>query len=128
MIRLTTATVVVNNEPVGVVSGSVSLVEGDGEFSVSAVSVGANVEQVFSEDLDSAFAVVKFQIPNTVENMKLTRQWKRLKNTNYVQIAASNADGKFDRTVSQAAMLNDPEKTFGKDTDIDIEFQGNTAI
>jgi hypothetical protein len=127
-IRLVTAIVTVNDETVGVVPGSVSMVEGDGDFTVSAVSVGARVEQVISQDLESARGQVKFRIPMTVENLEITRDWKQLINANVVQLSGSNADGTFDRTFSQAIMTTDPEKTFGSDADIEVIFESNTAI
>ena len=69
---LSNIAVSVNNDPIAIVPNSVSYTEGFGEQTMRAASVGgASVEQVFSQDLESTFSMVKFEIYPDIDVVKL---------------------------------------------------------
>ncbi len=128
-IQIIDAAVIVNNEAVGIVPNSLVYTEGEGEQKMRAMSVGGGgVEQVFSKDLETSFSMVKFSMPTTVENIKLAKRWKTNGNANVVQLAASTLEGDMTRTFTQAALTPNYEVNIGTETDIEIEFESNSAI
>ncbi len=129
MIQLTDAAVLVNNEVVGIMPNTLAYTEGLGEQSMRAVSIGeGKTEQVYARDLETAIAMVKFEIPTTPENIALARTWKANENQNVVQIAGRTAEGEVTRTFSGAALLGDYEVQIGTETSIELEFKGNVSI
>lgn len=128
-VQIADATVTVNNDPVSVTPNSVVFTEGLGEQSIRAASSGGGqVEQVYSNNIESNFATVKFDMPATVENVERAREWKTNTNQNVVQIAGRTPEGRVTRTFTQAAILNDYEVPLGSETDISVEFKANPAI
>ncbi len=129
MIQLTDATVVVNNEAVGVVPNSVAFTEGLGEQTLRPVSVGdGKVEQVYAQNLETSMSTVKLSLHATVDNVALALAWKNNRNQNVVQIAGSTADGDMTRTFTGAALTANYEVPIGTEANIEIEFMANTAI
>lgn len=129
MIQVTDATLIVNDEAVGIVPNTLAYTEGEGEQSVRAMSIGGGkVEQVYSRDLSTSISMLKFSLPVTIENIKLARKWKTNQNQNVAQIAGSTVDGDITRTFTQAAVVNDYEVPIGSETDIEIEIKSNAAI
>jgi len=126
---LSNIAVAVNNDPVGIVPNSVSYTEGFGEQNMRAASIGgASVEQVFSQDLESTFSMVKFEVYPDIDQVKLLRAWKTNGNANTVTLTGS-VDGKtFRRTFKKAAILNDYEVALGSDTTVEIEFKSDAAV
>lgn len=128
-IQLSTAAVLVNNEVVTVVPNSVKFTEGFGEQQVRAGSVGGGgVEQIYSQDVESALGKVMFDIHTTPENVRLQRSWQSNQNRNVVQIAGTTDEGDVTRTYTQAAMVNDPEIEIGTEGVISIEFMANSPV
>jgi hypothetical protein len=129
MIQLTDAAVLVNNEVVGIMPNTLVFTEGLGEQNMRAVSIGdGKTEQVYARDLETAIAMVKFEVPTTPENIALARTWKANQNQNVVQIAGRTAEGQMTRTFSGAALLGDYEVQIGTETSIELEFKGNVSI
>jgi hypothetical protein len=129
MIQLTDATVLANNTPVPIIPNTLSYTEGLGEQTVRAASIGGGaVEQVFSNDLATSFSSLKFEMPTTVDTIKLARGWKTNSNQNVFQIAGETVDGTVTRTFTQAAVLNDYEVPIGSDVNISIEITSNPTI
>ena len=127
--QLVDPTVMVNNEIWAVVPNSVKFTEGQGEQEIKAASSGGGaVEQVYSHNIESAFSMVSFEVYATVENVENTKSAKSNRNNNVVQIAGSTPEGRITRTFTQAAILNDVEKSFGTDATIPVEFKANPAI
>lgn len=127
-IQLTDATVVVNNNTIGVIPNSVKYTEGLGEQKQRAVSVGGGkVEQVFSNDLETNFSMLSFDMPSTVDNIKAARDWKLNGNANVAQVFAENADGNIVKTFTGAAFTSDYEVEIGVDANISVEFHSNSA-
>lgn len=127
--QLADALVAVNNDPVAVIPNTVSFTEGLGEQKVRAASAGGGqVEQIYSNDIESNFSTIMFEIPATVENIAKARQWKSNKNQNVIQIVGQTPEGSVTRTFTQAAILNDYEVKLGSETNIEIEFKSNPAV
>lgn len=127
--QLSDATLMVNNEVWAIVPNSLVFTEGQGEQSIKAASVGGGaVEQVFSNDIESAFSMVKCELYATVDNIENTRSVKANLNNNVVQVFGQTVDGSMTRTFTKAALLGEVEKALGTDTTIAIEFKANPAI
>lgn len=129
MIQLSDATVIVNNEAIATVPNTIAFTEGLGEQNVKAASIGGGaVEQIYSNDLQSNFSMVKFEIPSTPENIELARSWKFNRNNNVVQIIGETLEGTVTRTFARAALTGNYEIGIGSDSSIPLEFKANTAI
>jgi len=122
--------VIVNDEPVSIVPNSVVFTEGKGEQKTRAASTGGGeVEQIYSEDVETNFSMVKFQVYNTSDNIKLVRAWKSNRNQNVVEIASKTADGDtLERSFQNAGILNDYEVPLGSETVIEVEFKSDAAV
>jgi hypothetical protein len=128
MIQLTDASVVANNELVGIVPNSLKYTEGFGEQSVRAASIGGGrVEQVYARNVESAFSKLMFDLPTTPENIVLARRWKANGNLNVFQIAGSTPEGDVTKTFTQAAVTNDYEVEIGSEGNISIEIASNST-
>lgn len=127
--QLANALVTVNNDPVAIIPNTLKYTEGKGEQKIRAASVGGEqVEQVYSNDIETNFSQVMFEIPATVDNIAKARQWKTNKNQNIVQVVGQTAEGSLTRSFTQAAILNDYEVELGSETNVSIEFKANPAV
>ena len=124
MIQLTDATFIVNDEPIPVMPDSVAFTEGLGEQTMRAASVGGGeIEAIYSNDLSTAFSMVRADMPSVIELIELAKTWKLNQNSNVVQIIGKNADGTITRTFSRAALITDYEIALGADASVTIEFR-----
>ncbi len=124
--------VTINNIAVSVVPNSVSYTEGFGEQTIRAASTGgSSVEQVFSQNIESNFSKVMFGIFPTPENIASARVWKTNLNANVITITgdvtSNGVTTSFQRTFTNAAILNDYDVPLGSDTTIELEFQSDAA-
>ena len=127
--QLADALVTVNNVPVAIMPNSLVFTEGLGEQVIRAASAGGGqVEQIYSNNIESNFSMVNFAIPATVDNIAAARQWKTNKNQNVVTVQGQTPEGTVTRTFTQAAILNDYEVALGSETDIPVEFKANPAV
>lgn len=125
--QISDAVIDINNESVGIVPNTLVFTEGLGEQKVLAVSEGGGrVSQVFANDLESSFGLVKFEIRSTAKNIALARSWKAKGNTNVVIIAGEDSEGDdFIRTFTQASVTGNYEVNIATEGTIAIEFQTN---
>lgn len=129
MEQLSNPTVMVNNVIVAVIANSVAYDDGLGEQSMRAASTGGGgTEQIYSRNVETEMGMVKFEMPSTVDNIKLVRSWKINKNQNLVSITGRTAEGDISKTFTQAALLPSTEIPLGVDTNISLEFKSNPAI
>lgn len=126
--QISDAVVDVNNDSVGIVPNSLAFTEGLGEQKILAVSEGGGrVSQVFANDLESNFGMVKFELRATAPNIELARSWKAKGNSNVVIIAGEDLDGNdFVRTYTQASVVGNYEVGIATEGTIAIEFQANS--
>jgi hypothetical protein len=128
-VQIADALIQVNDESVAIMPNSFMYTEGLGEQTIRAASAGGGqVEQIYSNNIESNFSTIKFDIPATIENQALARSWKVNRNQNVVAATGSAPEGDFDRTFTQAAILGDYEVALGADTVISIEFKSNPAV
>lgn len=127
--QLADATVLINNQPFAIVPNTLVFTEGQGEQTIKAASIGGGqVEQIFANDIETNFSMVKFELYATHDSIEDTKSIKSNQNNNVVQILGNTPEGTITRTFTQAALLNDPEKALGTDTTIPVEFKSNPAI
>lgn len=128
-VQVADALVTVNNDPVAVIPNTVMFTEGLGEQNIRAASAGGGqTEQIYSNNIESNFSKVVFEMPATIENIAKAREWKANRNQNVVQITGRTPEGRLSRSFTQAAILNDYEVPLGTETNVSIEFKSNPAI
>lgn len=127
--QINNAAVLVNGSNVATIVNSVSFTEGEGEQEIRAVSIGnGDVRQLFVDNLEGKFSMVKFSLAVTSANIQLARGWKKNANRNEIQIAGSTIEGRFNRVFTQAALTNDYEVALQADGVLELEFHSNRAI
>lgn len=128
-VQLTDASVIANNEVVGVTPNSVKFTEGFGEQSVRVMaSGGGKTEPVIANNVETNKGKFMFAMPATVDNIKLARQWKSNPGQNVFQVAGSTVEGDVNRTFTQATVVNDYEVPVATEGDIELEIEGNSPI
>ncbi len=123
--------VVINNQPIGLVPGSVSYTEGFGEANVRAQSSGnGQVTQVYSRDVTTNFSMCKFEMYNDIDSIELARTWKVLLNANIITVTGIDptTGDSITRTFSKASLINDYEVEFGSESTFEVEFQSLPAV
>ena len=127
--QLANPLVTVNNDPVAVTPNSVMFTEGLGEQTIRAASLGgAQVQPIYSKNIEQNFGSVTFEMPATVSNIARAREWKANDNENVVTVTGSTPEGILSRSFTQAAILNNYEVALGSETNIPIEFKSNQAV
>jgi len=123
--------VVVNNEPVGIVPGTVKFTEGLGEQMMRAQSTGnGNVDQIFSQDVTTNVSMVSFELYNDIDSIELARVWKTNLNANVITVTGTDpTSGKtITRTFSKAALLSDYEVELGSESTFTVDFKSLPAV
>lgn len=124
--QISDPSVLVNNNAVFITPNSLTFTEGFGEQEILVQSAGGGVfDQVFADDIESNYGMVKFSVRATVDNINLARQWKSNKNANAVTITATTVDGSITRTFTNCAIVNDYEVALQADGVLELEFKGN---
>lgn len=118
----------INNNTVAHKANTIEYDEGLGEQNVYAASLGGGLtEQIYSDDVETAFSTVEFELPSTITSVNLVRDWKIKKNTNRIEIEQETPDGSFTRIFTQASVLNNYKVGLGTDKMIKVEMKGNPA-
>lgn len=126
--QLNDVTLIINDVQVSYTGESLKITDGLGESSIRNQTAGAGqTDPVYSENLDSKTASVMFSFANTAANDKLKRAWKLAKNGNVIEVVGPPGSG-YSKTITEAALVNDPEANFAQDGDIDLEFKGKQAV
>lgn len=127
--QLTSVTVILNNEVIGIVPNSLTYDDGHGEQQLRPVSIGGGkTETTYAEDVESNYGMVAFDVHATIDNIATTRAAKLNKNRNVLQLVAENADGDFTRTFTGAAITGKVEVSIASEGNISLQFQTNPAI
>ena len=128
-VQLANAQLSVNNEPISYAPNTLNYTEGFGEQTVRAASAGGGqVEQIYSRNIETSFSKVNFEMPATIPNINLARQWKANTNQNVVSIVGETPEGTLTRTFTQASLLTDYEVSLVSEGNIVIEFNANPAV
>lgn len=127
--QLSKAALIINNTPVFYSPNSLTYDEGLGEQAMRAMAGGGNqIEAVFSDNVEARLGMVKVDLPSTLENIALVRQWKQNKDQNLVQIVGRTSEGNFNKTFAQAAITNRYEVPLTNDGVISLEFTSQPAV
>jgi hypothetical protein len=122
---LSTPLVVVNDQPIMIIPNSLSFTEGLGERTLKTQSGGGGtVGFVLSENIESRFSDVKFQLYATSENIEFVRTWK----ANGFNNTLSFSDTNITRYGSTAGITNNYEVKTGESGMIDVEFRCDALI
>ena len=125
---ITSPQVEINGLSIAIIPNSFEFDEGLGEQTVKSQSAGGgSVEQVFFDDSETKFSMVKFDLYNTASNIELARIWKTSKNRNNINIT-DGADSDFSRTVKEAAVTNNYAVPLKNEGNISIELHGRPAV
>lgn len=117
-------TLTINGDTVAFVPNSITYDEGFGEYKASVQTTGAGiVQQVFSQDVETALSTIKFSLKNTTDNIALARSWKANLNAN--QITMSYAG--FTRAFNNASLVNQYEVPLGSETMLALEWRSDAA-
>lgn len=118
-ISVTNPSVVVNNIAIPVIPNSVMFTDGLGEQKQRPQSAGGgNVDLVYSDNVETHIAKVKFKLINTAANMDAALGWKTNGNANVITITGNG----LNRSFAAAALVNDFENNLGVDGEIELEF------
>lgn len=126
MSALVNPQIVINDEPVAYVPNSFDFSDGYGDRTVRTQTTGGgNVEQVFTEDVETQLGRVKFTLISTTENIEKITKWQQNIDANAIELSAS---GNFSRSFPRMTIMSEPPKPGGQDAQFDVEFQGSKAI
>ena len=126
---LVNVSVEVDDEPITVVGDTVTFKEGLGERSVTAASKGGNPVIIISDDLTTRIGEVMFEMPSTIESMNVSRDFSNRGIGRVVRMSGTTTDGKrMGRTLTQAVMVNDPEKQVQNEGTLKVEFKGAALV
>ena len=121
---VSTAQVLVNNTVVPIVPNTLTFNDGFGEYKVRSASSGkGQSEVVVSENAEMKIGKVKFEVFNTAENIEIIRQWKAAFMSNAVEVLSAD----FQRTFTNAVLVNDVEVKIGADATIALEWESDPA-
>ena len=120
-------TVIVNNDVIPIVPGSLSYNDGFGEITVRVGSNGGRSKELYySEDSSTQKGMVKFNLITSENNVELLKTWLQLSQAsgNTIQIV----DGSFSSSFSEMYVINNPEINTGPDGEIEINFEGRGSF
>lgn len=117
------AQVRINNETYQIVPNTLKSNLGLGESKVMPQSAGnGNIEQVYSEDVESKIGKVSFSVYTTADQVQRIRTLKGNKNANY--IAITDRDSQLVLVMKNAALVNSPDLEFSVDGKVELSFEG----
>lgn len=126
MKSVSTPIVIINNQVIAVIPGSVSYTEGLGEQTVRVQSAGGgSVQQVYSDNAETKFSTVKLSLINEIFNINSSRGWKTNSNNNTISFVD---DDEFTRRFQFMALINDYDVKLSPDGSMDLEFHGMSAV
>lgn len=124
--KISTPFIVVNNDPINYKPNSLKFTEGLGEYKIeTAIVGGGQTETIFSENPETRFSKVMFEMHATAENIEKIREWKANKNTNAIEIPDN--DTGLSRFFGSATLVTDYEVAVGADGSVSLEFHCDPA-
>ncbi len=126
-IGLANPQVEVNGLSVAIVPNSLSFTGGGGEQTVKSQSAGGeSVEQVFFDNAESKFSMVKFDLYSTDDNIANARIWKFNLDNSAISITGGPGSNTH-RVFNQAALTNDYEVNLKNEGIFSLEFHTKPA-
>lgn len=111
----------VNDEKLFYRAGTLEYSPGLPEAKVEGLSSGGGFNTLHTEDVATAFGIIKFTLPLTETSAKQAREWKERGLTNNIV----RVSGRDDFVLLGATLMNKNLFKVGVDSEIEIEFQGN---
>lgn len=125
IIRIANPQIIINNEVVSYVPNSVTLTEGFGDRMVSVQTSGNGaVETVFAQNVETAFSIFKFALNSTTDNANIARVWAANNDGNLIQVSQTD----FQRSLQNAAIINNYELALSQDGTFELEFHCSAAV
>ncbi len=120
--------IIVNGVSVAIMPNSFSYTEGRGEQTVKTQTAGGgSVENVFFDNAETKFSMVKFELYNTDVSIELALIWKNNTNLNVIEWNGGIKSNTV-RVVKGAALTNDYEVELKNEGMLSLEFHGEVAI
>lgn len=119
------ASVEVDDDALTVEGNTLMFVEGQGDTSLRAASRGGRIVMVASDDITTRVGKIKFEMPASVASINIARDIKARGVGRVLRISGTDSQGnRLGRTMTQAAMTNDPEKGIQNEGKLVLEFSG----
>lgn len=121
--------VIVNNETIQIVPGSLTYKGGEIKTAVETVSAGGgNVETIHSQDASSAFSEVKFKMKMTGDVDGKIAEWTEQVAENVVIFAEIIGKSRQKRVFEGMSIVEDIERAVSPDGGVEICFQGDRML
>lgn len=114
---VSTVTVNVDGEDIGIISGSLEFREGKAVRTVEGLDNGTTLVK---ENRKEAFGIIKFEMPTTKDNIDLARTLEGRKSST----VSFYDDNGTEITMSAGVTKNDSSRTTGEDGKIPMEYNG----
>lgn len=112
----------VNDEKLAYRQGTLEYSPGQPEAKIEGLASGGGTSIIATQDVSTAFGIVKFTLPATPDTVLQVRQWKENGlNANTVRLS-----GLDDFVLLNATLMNKNEIKIGVDSEIAVEFHGST--
>jgi len=118
---ITTPSLQINGNYIPIVPNSLTYTRGVGTVTVESQSIGGTVETVYKKDQTKAVGQLTFIVEPIDTNINFIRSFQDSSPDNVVQFTEEG----FTRTMSTAAITNDPTIELGSDKNITVEMAGD---
>ena len=128
MIGISTPTIQVNGDTVGIVPNSFKYKPGDGEIKVRAASTGGgSTRAVHTQDAEMMYSVAEFSMHTTKANIDLARLWKSRVAGNTIRASHKGGVGtnSFTENFAYMSVTNELDFEAGADGTFKIEVAGD---
>lgn len=128
MSTLSVPAIKMNNDVIGIVPNSFKYKSGAGEVKVRAASTGGgNAKSVHTQDAETMFSTMSFEIYPTFDNVAHIRDWQDQVQANTLEAMQAGKGSQKDFLVAfkGVSVTNDPDIEAGADTKITIELAGD---
>jgi len=123
---LNNPTLVVNNETIDIIPGSLTYNGGELEVSVKAGSSGGGKTETYHfEDASTGIGMVKFKVYNTKDIDGKIAEWKANTAINAASFFQKVGSGNAKRNFTGMSLVNSIERGTGPDGEVELEFQGD---
>jgi len=106
---------------------SLSFNDGRGERVVRTQTIGGGMSEiVVSDNIETHYGKVKFQMRNDLENIEKALAWRDNGSGNVVVL--TNRTGTFNLTFKQAIIVNNPDYELSSEGNFEIEFHSSIPV
>lgn len=117
----------INNLPRAYVANSLSFKDGRGERIVRTQALGGGASEIIvSDNVETHYGSVKFQMRNDLENIENALIWRDRLNNNVVVLA--DRFGDFSLTFKEATIINDVEYEIAAEGNFELEFHSKIPV